>query len=167
MTYTSIEMISPATGSTVHAEVAPRTVARSSRNIVRPLEEGDLDGVARLFLSRFRGKRAASNERACAEVANYMRQLYFEGPGLRCGRCIAGPNQRPWRDRRLHRNNQDYLLARRRAAGGGDEERLHGGARRGKRLRRDRIDARAASMPARLDLYGFRQTDRHCGCAER
>jgi hypothetical protein len=85
MTYASFEMIQPATESTVGVEVAPRSIARSFGNIVRPLEEGDLEGVARLFLSRFRGKPTSSNERARAEVANYMRQLYFEGPGCEAG----------------------------------------------------------------------------------
>jgi hypothetical protein len=85
MTYASIEMIPPATENAVRREVAPRSVARSSGNIVRPLEEGDLEGVARLFLSRFRGKRASSDEQARAEVANYMRQIYFEGPGCEAG----------------------------------------------------------------------------------
>jgi hypothetical protein len=85
MAYASIEMIPPATASAVRAEGAPRSVARSSRNTVRPLEEGDLEGVARLFLSRLREKRGSSNERATAEVANYMRQLYFEGPGCEAG----------------------------------------------------------------------------------
>lgn len=65
--------------------VAPIPVLRSSRNLVRPLEEDDLEGVARLFLSRFRGKRAVSNERARTEVANYMRQIYLEGPGCEAG----------------------------------------------------------------------------------
>jgi hypothetical protein len=85
MTYATIEMIPPATESAMRVEAVPRSVARSSRSIVRPLEEGDLEGVARLFLSRFRGKRAASDGQARAEVANYMRQLYFDGPGYEAG----------------------------------------------------------------------------------
>jgi hypothetical protein len=85
MTYASFEMIPPVIENTPRIAVAPRSVARSSRNIVRPLEEGDLDGVARLFLSRFRGKRAPSDERARADVASYMRQLYFESSGCEAG----------------------------------------------------------------------------------
>src|SRR5579862_719463 len=50
------------------------------REIVRPLEARDLDGVAELFLSRFRSARLARDERARAEVAEYMRQLFLDGP---------------------------------------------------------------------------------------
>jgi len=64
---------------------APAIIARSARNVVRPLEEGDLDSVARLFLSRFRSRRAAADARGRAEVVSYMRQLYLEGPARRAG----------------------------------------------------------------------------------
>ncbi len=56
---------------------APRP--RPSRTHVRPLVEDDLEGVADLFLERFRATR--KSPRAKAEVASCMKALYLDRPG--------------------------------------------------------------------------------------
>ena len=45
---------------------------------MRPLVEDDLEQVADLFLQRFRSPRR--NARARAEIAAYMKSLYFDYP---------------------------------------------------------------------------------------
>ena len=58
--------------------VAP-TRPRPVNARVRPLVEDDLEGVADLFLQRFRAKRRSP--RARCEVAAYMKALYLDEPG--------------------------------------------------------------------------------------
>ncbi len=53
---------------------------RSARSLVRPLEERDLEFVARLFLARFRKRSAPKDSRARDDLVSYMRQLYLKGP---------------------------------------------------------------------------------------
>ena len=59
-------------------------VLRSDRGVVRPLEEKDLNSVARLFLLRFR-PHAVEIERAHTDVIDYMRQLYLSSRDIAAG----------------------------------------------------------------------------------
>ena len=56
----------------------PRPRPRASR--VRPLTPDDLEGVAELFLQRFRPARRSA--RARRDVADYMQALYLDGPRM-------------------------------------------------------------------------------------
>lgn len=66
-------------------ETAPAAPARIGPDRVRPVERGDLERVARLFLNVFRGGAEGGN--AVEDAAAYMERLYLEGPY-----CEQGPN---------------------------------------------------------------------------
>jgi hypothetical protein len=57
-----------------------RAIIPVRKSFARPLEVGDLDDVARLFLQRFRKVNAGVNSRTRLKVAEHLRQLYLEGP---------------------------------------------------------------------------------------
>ncbi len=66
-------------------ETAPAAPARIGPDRVRPVERGDLERVARLFLNVFRGGAEGGN--AVEDAAAYMERLYLEGPY-----CEQGPH---------------------------------------------------------------------------
>lgn len=69
----------PVPSPSVPAASAP-AVIRATDGRVRPLEAGDLERSAVLFLRAFRRGRRAPSQRAVEEVAAYMRRIYLEGP---------------------------------------------------------------------------------------
>ncbi len=63
----------------VSANAGPEKAALESQHgSVRPLAAGDLEHVAALFLTKFRHGRRR-RDRAIAQTANYMRELYLDG----------------------------------------------------------------------------------------
>ena len=68
--------LTPAKAGSGKAAASP--VLEPQHGSVRPLAADDLEHVAALFLTKFRRRRHL-RDRAVAEVAQYMRQLYLDG----------------------------------------------------------------------------------------
>jgi hypothetical protein len=62
-------------------KVAAPSVLESQHGSVRPLAAEDLERVAALFLTKFRRRRRHLLDRAIAETAEYMREIYLDPAG--------------------------------------------------------------------------------------
>ncbi|TIN29876.1 MAG: hypothetical protein E5Y31_10240 [Mesorhizobium sp.] len=62
-------------------KVAAPSVLESQHGSVRPLAAEDLERVAALFLTKFRRRRRHLLDRAIAETAAYMREIYLDPAG--------------------------------------------------------------------------------------
>ena len=62
-------------------KVAAPSVMESHHGSVRPLAAEDLERVAALFLTKFRRRRRHLLDRAIAETAEYMREIYLDPAG--------------------------------------------------------------------------------------
>ncbi|UVK45575.1 hypothetical protein BPNPMPFG_001124 [Mesorhizobium sp. AR07] len=62
-------------------KVAAPSVLESQHGSVRPLAAEDLERVAALFLTKFRRRRRHLLDRAVAETAEYMREIYLDPAG--------------------------------------------------------------------------------------
>ncbi|WP_027146368.1 hypothetical protein [Mesorhizobium sp. WSM3626] len=62
-------------------KVAAPSVLESQHGSVRPLAAEDLERVAALFLTKFRGRRRHRLDRAIAETAEYMGKIYLDPAG--------------------------------------------------------------------------------------
>jgi len=62
-------------------KLAAPSVLESQHGSVRPLAAEDLEGVAALFLTKFRRRRRHLLDRAIAETAEYMREIYLDPAG--------------------------------------------------------------------------------------
>ncbi|TPL01212.1 MULTISPECIES: hypothetical protein [unclassified Mesorhizobium] len=63
---------------TGQGKMAAPSTRESQHGSVRPLAAGDLEHVAALFLMKFRHRRL-QRDRAIAQTADYMRELYLDG----------------------------------------------------------------------------------------
>lgn len=62
-------------------KVAAPSVLETRHGSVRPLAAEDLESVAALFLAKFRQRRRHLLDRAIAETAEYMREIYLDPAG--------------------------------------------------------------------------------------
>ncbi|TIN73332.1 MAG: hypothetical protein E5Y29_19160, partial [Mesorhizobium sp.] len=62
-------------------KLAAPSVLESQHGSVRPLAAEDLERVAALFLTKFRRRRRHLLDRAIAETAAYMREIYLDPAG--------------------------------------------------------------------------------------